>query len=170
MISIISRKKLLIPRHSEVYVRVNSEARNRMEWHEKNSSYKISCSSKQNWQRVFIQDVHRNGIPWVCFYFCSTERNSRLVSLPRNCSQWNSESLLLFLFHSIEFLAFFSSVEWFGSEFREISVPRNSRNSAWTNQLFHLFRLPRNNFLSEIANPSCASFLCLILVPYCLAH
>jgi hypothetical protein len=32
-------------------------------------------------------------------------------------------------------------------KFREFSVPRNSLNSAGTNQLFRLFRLPRNNFL-----------------------
>jgi hypothetical protein len=35
-------------------------------------------------------------IPSVCFYFCSTERNSELFSLPRNGSERNSESLLLF--------------------------------------------------------------------------
>ncbi len=45
------------------------------------------------------------------------------------------------------------SVPWFGTEFRDFSVPRKSRNSAGTNQLFRLFRLLRNNFLSEIANP-----------------
>jgi hypothetical protein len=36
MSSIIPRKKVLIPRHSEVYGRVNSEARNGRKWHEKN--------------------------------------------------------------------------------------------------------------------------------------
>ena len=74
-------------------------------------------------------------------------------SVTRNGSERNSESLLLFLFHGKEFRAFVSSVERFGTEFREFSVPRNSRNSAGTNQLFRLIRLPRNNFLSEIANP-----------------
>ncbi len=81
--------------------------------------------------------------------FCprhASERNSELVSLPRNGLEGNSESLLLFLFHGTEFLTFFSSAECFGTEFREFSVPRNSRNSAGTNQLFRLFRLPRNNF------------------------
>jgi hypothetical protein len=43
--------------------------------------------------------------------FFPTERNSKSISLPRNCLERNSESLLLFLFHSTEFLAFFSSAE-----------------------------------------------------------
>ncbi len=36
MVSVIPRKKVLIPRHSEVYGRVNSEAQNRRKWHDKN--------------------------------------------------------------------------------------------------------------------------------------
>jgi len=36
MVSVIPRKKVLIPRHSEVYGRVNSEAQNRRELREKN--------------------------------------------------------------------------------------------------------------------------------------
>ena len=90
--------------------------------------------------------MHRNGIPRVCFYFCSAEQNFELFSLPRNGSEWNFESLLLFSFHSTEFIAFSSSSERFRTEFREFFVPRKSRNSAGTNQLFRLFRLPRNNF------------------------
>jgi hypothetical protein len=35
MASVILRKKVLIPRHSEVYGRVNSEAQNGRKWHEK---------------------------------------------------------------------------------------------------------------------------------------
>jgi hypothetical protein len=62
------------------------------------------------------------------------ERNSELFSLLWNGSEWNSESLLLFLFHGTEFRAFLSSAERFGTEVREFSVPRNSRNSAGTNQ------------------------------------
>jgi hypothetical protein len=87
--------------------------------------------------------VFRNGIPSICFYFCSTERNSELFSLPRNGSERNSESLILFLFHGTELRAFFFSAEWFGTEFREFSDPWNSRNSAGTNQLFRLFCLLR---------------------------
>jgi hypothetical protein len=74
------------------------------------------------------------------------ERNSELFSLPGNGSERNSERLLLILFHGTEFRAFFSFADRFGTEFREFSVPRNSRNSAGTNQLFRLFYLPRNNF------------------------
>jgi hypothetical protein len=52
----------------------------------------------------------RNRIPSVCLYFCSTERNSELFSLPRNGSDRNSERNLI-LFHGKEFRAFFSSAE-----------------------------------------------------------
>jgi hypothetical protein len=86
--------------------------------------------------------------------FCSTERNSELFSLLRKGSERISESLLLFSFHGTEFRVVFSSAEGFGTEFREFSVPRNSRNSVGNNHLFRLFRLPRNNFLSEIPNPT----------------
>ncbi len=74
-------------------------------------------------------------------------------SVPRNGSEWNSESLLLFLFHGTEFWVFFSSEERFITEFREFSVPQNSRNSARTNQLFRLLRLMRNNFFVGICQP-----------------
>jgi hypothetical protein len=36
IVSVIPRKKVFIPRHSEVYGRVNSEAQNGRKWHEKN--------------------------------------------------------------------------------------------------------------------------------------
>jgi hypothetical protein len=42
--------------------------------------------------------IFRKGIPSVCFYFCSTERNSKLFSLPSNGSERNNKSLLLFMF------------------------------------------------------------------------
>ncbi len=35
-----------------------------------------------------------NKIPSICFYFCSTDQNSELFSLPRNGSERNSESFL----------------------------------------------------------------------------
>ncbi len=78
----------------------------------------------------------RNGIPRVCFYFCSTERNSKLFSLPRNSSERNSESLLLLLLLGTEFRAFFSSTEWFRMEFREFV-------SILFNRIEH-FSIPRN--------------------------
>jgi hypothetical protein len=55
----------------------------------------------------------QNRITRVCFYFCSLVQNSEHFSPLQNGSERNSE----------------------------FSVPRNSRNSARTNQLLHLFRL-----------------------------
>ncbi len=58
--------------------------------------------------------------------FCSEQ-----VSLPRNGSERNSDSFLLYLFHGTEFRVVFSSAEGFGREFREyasifLSTERNS--------------------------------------------
>jgi len=69
----------------------------------------------------------QNGILRVCFYFCSTEWNSELFSLPRNCSEWNSESLLLFLFYGTEFpncFLFCGMVQTKFREFASIFVPQ----------------------------------------------
>ncbi len=65
--------------------------------------------------------------------FCSEQ-----VYLPRNGSERNSDSLLLYLFHGTEFRVVFSSAEGFGREFSEyasifVSTERNSK----------LFSLPR---------------------------
>ncbi len=81
------------------------------------------------------------------------ERNSDLFSLPRNDSELNSENLRLFLFHETEFRAVFSSAEEFGTKFREVSVPWNSRNSVGNNHLFRLFRLPWNYFFVGNSQP-----------------
>jgi hypothetical protein len=92
---------------------------------------------------MFFQDMLQNKIPRVCFYFflwngipsifllCRTIWNGipRVFYSPDG-SEWNSESLLLFFFNGTEFRAFFSSAEWFTTEFREFSVLQNSRNSA----------------------------------------
>ncbi len=77
-VSVIPRKKVLIPRHSEVYVRVSSEARNGKELNEKKSFTAKSSSSEQNWERVFVRELLRNRILRVCFFFCFTDRNSEL--------------------------------------------------------------------------------------------
>ncbi len=96
------------------------------------------------------------------------------------CFGTNSESLRLFLFHGTELWVVFSSAEWFRTEFWEFSsifftvqnselfsLPRKSRpefprvfcsaeqpefrqNKPNVPSIF--FRLPRNNFLLEIAN------------------
>jgi hypothetical protein len=89
MASVILRKKVLVPRHSEFRGRANSEARNGME---------------------------RNGIPRkneVLRNSLNTEQNDYLpgFSLPWNDSEWNSENLLLFLFHGTEFRVVFSFEE-----------------------------------------------------------
>ncbi len=72
----------------------------------------------------------RKGFPRVCFFICSTERNSELFSLSRKDSEGNSESFL-----------------------------QNCRNFVGNNHLFCPFRLSRNFLLSEIPNLSCPSNL-----------
>jgi hypothetical protein len=78
----------------------------------------------------------RNGIPRVCFYFCSTERNSELFSLELKGSEGNSENLLLFWFHGTEFRVLFSSAEGFGREFREFASCFVQRNGIRSSFLF----------------------------------
>jgi hypothetical protein len=77
------------------------------------------------------------------------ERNFEMFSLPRNGSERSSESLLLFLFHGMEFRDGFPRV-FCSSEQLEF------RNK---NHLFCLLRLPRNYLLSELPNPTCADIL-----------
>jgi hypothetical protein len=143
MVSFIPRKKVLIPRHPEFYGRVNSEALNGRKWDEKKINLQKSCSSKHN---VFVRDNFGTEFREFISIFVLRNGNPSFFSLLQNGSEQNYESLLLFLFHGTEFRAFFFSAERFRMEFPEFSVLRNSRNSAGTNQLFHLFRLPQNNF------------------------
>ena len=59
---------------------------------------------------------------------------SDYFSLPRNGSERNSESLLLFLFHGTEFRVVFSSAEEFGRKFWELAsslVPWNGIHSCF---------------------------------------
>jgi hypothetical protein len=67
----------------------------------------------------------------ILFYFCSTVHNSEHFYPLRNGSVWNGIMIVI------------CTVE--------------CRDSTVTNQLFHLFHLPRNNFLLEIANPKYSS-------------
>ncbi len=100
-VSVIPRKKVLIPRHSEFHGRTNSEARNGTEL---NSAKKWSFKSPWSlwWPlqstllSILFRGMVQNEIPRACFYFCSTERNSEMFSLPLKSSEGNSESLLLF--------------------------------------------------------------------------
>jgi hypothetical protein len=94
----------------------------------------------------------RNRIPSVCFYCCYTERNSELFSLPRNGSEQNYESLLLFLFLGTEFRAFFSSAERFGTEFRvfcSAEQPEFRQNKP----IVLSIPSPRNNFFVRNGQP-----------------
>jgi hypothetical protein len=78
--------------------------------------------------------VPQKSLFWHYFWNFGSEQ----VSLPRNGSERNSDSLLLYLFHGTEFRDIFSSAEGFGREFWEyasifVSSERNSE----------LFSLPR---------------------------
>jgi hypothetical protein len=48
----------------------------------------------------------------------ASERNSELLSLPRNGSEQNSKCLLIILLRRTGFRVVFSSAEWFRTEFR----------------------------------------------------
>ncbi len=102
-----------------------------------------------------------------------TDTELRECFLLRNAfSEQNSESFLLFLFHETEFWAFFSLAEWFGTKFREFSVPLNSRNFVGTNHLCHLFRLPLNYFFGQkfLTLPSTQDFLGLNVIDMLNLH
>ena len=103
--SVIPRKKVLIPRHSEVYGRVYSEAWNDRKWHEK----------KLVLQKILLQQTELTAC------FCpkhALEWNSELLSLPQNGSEQNSKCLLIILLQVTDFRVVFSSVELFRTEFR----------------------------------------------------
>jgi hypothetical protein len=141
-LSVILQKKVLILRHSEVHGRDNSEAQNGMEW--KYAEEFVLTDNQNNLSKQFVHTskvvkcfrtefrefasifVPHNEIP-SCFLFHGMVQNEI------------SRVSFYFCYKGMEFRTFFSSAEWFGSEFREFSVPRNIRKSAGTNQL--LFRL-----------------------------
>jgi hypothetical protein len=116
--------------------------------------------------------MFRNGIPRVCFYVCSTERNSELFSLPLKYVEGNSKSLLLVLVKRTEFQVIFSSAEGFGTEFQEFSVLWNSQNSVGNHHLFRLFRLPRNTFFVGKCQPcsGMVSYRCTVQNKVTMAH
>ena len=57
--------------------------------------------------------------------FVLHETEFRVVSLPRNDSEQNSDSLFLFLFHGTELRVVFSFAEGFGTEFGEYNCAAN---------------------------------------------
>ncbi len=73
----------------------------------------------------------RRGLPsCILPRFVRHGTEFRVVSLPRNGSKRNSDSLFLFLFHRTESRVVFSSEEGFGTEFREhASICSTERNS-----------------------------------------
>jgi hypothetical protein len=86
--------------------------------------------------------------------FGSTERNSKLFSLPLKCSEGNSESSLLFLFNGTEFRVVFSSAEGFGTEFRGFLF-RGTAKIVLEITICSVYAVFRGIiFLSEIPNPS----------------
>ncbi len=90
--------------------------------------------------------MKKKKLPVVLLLILLQQTELRACFLLQNSSKRNSESLLQILFHGTEFQVVFFSPEWFRTEFREFSATRNSQNSAGTNLLFRLFRLPRNSF------------------------
>ncbi len=124
MISVIPRKKVLIPRHSEFRGRANSEARNRTERNGFREKMKFYGTRTERplwflWHRTLL-------LKYWAAEFCVEQ-----ISLPRNGSERNSDSLLQYFFHGTEFRVVFSSAEGFGREFWEyssifVSTERNS--------------------------------------------
>jgi hypothetical protein len=102
---------------------------------------------------VLFRGMVWNGIPRICIYFASKERNSELFPLPQKGSEQNYGSLLLFLFHGTEFRVVFSSAEEFGTEFRDflfrgtIGIPSEITISSVYSVLRGII------FLLEIPNP-----------------
>jgi hypothetical protein len=124
-VSIIPRKKVLIPRSAEELI-----PKLRTKWNGNTQKKFVLRYSQNNLTKLFVRTskvvkcfgtefrkfasifvprnevpscflfhgMVRNGILRICFYFCYMERNSEHFSLPRNDSKWNSESLLKFFF------------------------------------------------------------------------
>ncbi len=96
-----------------------------MEIHRKKLVLRNSQSNFQKWFVHTSKVVKCFGTEFREFASSFAPRDGipscMLFSLPRNGSERNSESLLLLLLHATEFRAFFSSAEWFGTEFWEIA-------------------------------------------------
>jgi hypothetical protein len=108
---------------------------------------------------VLFRGIVRNGIPRICIYFGSMERNSELCSLPQKGSEQNNGSLLLFLFHGTEFRVVFSSAEGFGTEFRNFLF-RGTTGIPSEITICSAYSVFRGIiFLSEIPNPTCDEFM-----------
>ncbi len=101
------------------------------------------------------QDVGSNHMHTFEAGDCENWRNPKKYTRGRDNSEQKSESLLLFLFHGMEFwVIFFSSGEWFRTKFRELAsifVPLYGIPSIFS----FVYFVFRGIFLSEIPNPKC---------------
>jgi hypothetical protein len=163
MVFVIPRKKVVIPRHSEIYGRVNSEARNGTELHEKNGFYKKSCSRNRIGSMFFSETCF--GTEFREFASFSVPRNRILSWFLLLGIVWNEIlRVCLYFVPWYRIPSFFLLCGKIRSGIpRKFSVQRNRRNSAETNKFFRLFRLPRNNFLvGNCPPPSLPIFFFLI--------
>ncbi len=153
MISVIQRKKVLIPRHSEFRGRANSEARNRTERNgipRKNEVLRNShCTASMITltSNTIIEILGCRVLCWAGFssaeWFGTEFRQFASIFFPRNripsCFLFHSRVrkgilrvFFYFCIHGKEFRVVFSSAEVFGKEFREFastyfcSTERNS--------------------------------------------
>ncbi len=95
----------------------------------------------------------RNGIPRVCFYFSSTERNSELFLFRWRVRKGIPRVCFLFLVHGTEFRVVFSSAEGFGTKFRDFLF-REIAGIPSEITLCSVYSVFRGIiFLSEIPNP-----------------
>jgi hypothetical protein len=135
-ISVIPRKKLLIPRNSEVYGTVNSEARNGTELHEKISITKISAPANRtvfSSLKTTQSYLYPAGNQPLLHYFINVRKTYSCLKqiflyLMSYASERKPESLLSFLFYWREFRVVFSSAEWFGTEFCSAEQPEFRRD------------------------------------------
>jgi hypothetical protein len=136
--------------------RLVSLPRNGSEWHFE-STFLFFVARKGIPSCVLFRGMVRNGIPRICIYFASTERNSELCFLPQKGSEQNYGSFLLFLFHGTEFRVVFSSAEGFGTEFRDFLF-RGTTGIPSEITICSVYSVFRGIiFLSEIPNPNTAS-------------
>ncbi len=98
-----------------------------LQYFEKWIKTKVFCSSKHNWEHVFFSEMLWNKISKICFYFCSTERNSELFSLLLRGSERISR-VWFYFFPGSGILNIFLFLGMVWTEFRELSVLWNSRN------------------------------------------
>ncbi len=104
--------------------------------------------------RLLFRWMVRNGIPTVCFFICSKERNSELFSFRWRVRKGILRVCFYLCFHGTEFRVVFSSAEGFGTEFRGFlfrgtdGIPSEITFCS----VYSVFR--GIIFLSEIPNPT----------------